>query len=79
MTDSLGTNPQEERNRSDDPSSKPDDPGAYVGNQPERQAETIPGGVLPDDERVAAHSTQRAPGHDDSEEPPDRRQAGQSH
>ena len=63
MTDSLGTNPQEERNRSDDPSPKPDDPGAYVGNQPERQAEIDPAGVLPDDERVAAHSTQRAPGH----------------
>jgi len=34
--------------------------------------------VLPDDERVAAHSTQREPGHDDSDEPPDRREAGQS-
>ena len=34
------------------------DPGAFVGNRPERQAETIPGGVAPDDERIAAHSTQ---------------------
>jgi hypothetical protein len=34
------------------------DPGAFVGNRPERQASTIPGGVRPDDERVAAHSTQ---------------------
>jgi hypothetical protein len=37
------------------------DPGAYVGNRPERQAETIPGGVGPDDERIAAHSTQPHP------------------
>ena len=29
-----------------------------VGRKPERQAETIPGGVRPDDERIAAHSTQ---------------------
>jgi hypothetical protein len=37
---------------------KPDEPGAYVGRLPEREAETIPGGVRPDDERIAAHSTQ---------------------
>jgi hypothetical protein len=42
-----------------DPLKKPADPGAYVGHEPERQAETIPGGVRPDDERIAAHSTQR--------------------
>ena len=42
-----------------DPLAKPADPGAYVGHEPERQAETIPGGVRPDDERIAAHSTQR--------------------
>jgi hypothetical protein len=50
--------------------SRPDEPGAYVGRLPEREAETIPGGVRPDDERIAAHSTQtgdttateRAPG-----------------
>jgi len=34
------------------------DPGAYVGRFPERAEETIPGGVQPDDERIAAHSTQ---------------------
>ena len=34
------------------------DPGAFVGSRAERQAETIPGGVAPDDERIAAHSTQ---------------------
>jgi hypothetical protein len=42
-----------------DPLEKPAEPGAYIGREPERQAETIPGGVRPDDERIAAHSTQR--------------------
>lgn len=37
------------------------DPGAYVGRLPERQAETIPGGISDADERVAAHSTQSGP------------------
>lgn len=37
------------------------DPGAYVGRLPERQAETIPGGITDADERVAAHSTQPGP------------------
>ena len=41
-----------------DPLAHPDEPGAYIGHEPERQAETIPGGVRPDDERIAAHSTQ---------------------
>ena len=44
--------------RDKDPLAKPDEPGAYVGRKPERQAETIPGGIGPDDERIAAHSTQ---------------------
>jgi hypothetical protein len=34
------------------------DPGAFVGREPERQAETIPGGIREDDERIAANSTQ---------------------
>jgi hypothetical protein len=41
-----------------DPLFHPDEPGAYVGRRPERQAETIPGGVRPEDERIAAHSTE---------------------
>lgn len=45
----------------DDPLAKPADPGAYVGRKPERQAETIPGGVRPGDERIAAHSTSSEP------------------
>ena len=46
------------RNLTEDPLAHPDEPGAYVGRKPERQAESIPGGVRPDDERIAAHSTQ---------------------
>jgi len=34
------------------------DPGAYIGHEPERATETIPGGVRPRDERVAAVATQ---------------------
>ena len=37
------------------------DPGAYIGSQPEREEESIPGGVRPGDERIAAHSTQVGP------------------
>ena len=37
------------------------DPGSYIGRMPERATESIPGGVSPKDERVAAHSTQAAP------------------
>ena len=44
--------------RPDDPRETDLDPGAFVGNRPERQAETIPGGVRPDDERIAANSSQ---------------------
>jgi hypothetical protein len=44
------------------------DPGAFVGNRPERQAETIPGGVRPDDQRVAANSSQ-ATGEPEEPEP----------
>lgn len=50
------------------------DPGAYIGRKPEFAAETIPGGVEPDDERVSAGDTQssgaerRVQGRDD--EPP---------
>jgi hypothetical protein len=36
------------------------DPGAFIGQEPEREEETIPGGVKPGDERVAAHDA--APG-----------------
>jgi hypothetical protein len=45
----------------DDPLAKPADPGAYIGSKPERQAETIPGGVRGGDERIAANSTRSEP------------------
>ena len=48
MTDE--TRNDETRNRD-----REQDPGAYIGSEPEREAETIPGGVKPGDERVAAH------------------------
>jgi hypothetical protein len=37
---------------------KPSDPGGYIGHEPELASETIPGGVGPDDERVAGTATQ---------------------
>lgn len=51
------------------------DPGAFVGQRPERQASTIPGGIGPADERIAAHSTQ--PSDSDAPREADRREAGQ--
>jgi hypothetical protein len=60
----------------EDPLAHPADPGAYVGNRPERQAETIPGGVRSGDERIAANSTEtgaETPG----DLPPPAREAGQ--
>lgn len=45
------------------------DAGAYIGRKPEFAAETIPGGVQPDDERVAAGQTQTGEGGGD-EAPP---------
>ncbi len=62
-----------------DPYAKPDNAGAYIGSQHEREAETIPGGIDPEDERIAAHSTQVEPVLDESDAPPERREAGQSH
>jgi hypothetical protein len=34
------------------------DPGAYIGREPERATETLPDGVQPGDERVAAYGSQ---------------------
>lgn len=76
------TEHDETRGRTTDPMDDPDrteglDPGAFVGQRPERQAPTIPGGVRPDDERIAAHSTQT--GDTDVPRDDDRREAGQDH
>jgi hypothetical protein len=72
MTRAPSTNSQEPSDRAvpgapedgqltDHPDREQRDPGAYVGRQPERQSATIPGGISPEDERVAAHSTQSGP------------------
>jgi hypothetical protein len=37
------------------------DPGSYIGRMPERASQSIPGGMSPDDERVATQSTQSSP------------------
>jgi hypothetical protein len=51
------------------------DPGAFVGRKPERQAETIPGGIGPKDERISAVSSQ--PGVPvDEEAPPEGHREG---
>jgi hypothetical protein len=43
------------------------DAGAYIGRKPELASETIPGGVRPADERVAAGDTQPGvPGEPDA-------------
>ena len=50
-----------EQRRRDDPThihEKASDPGAYIGHEPERATETIPGGVRDDDERVSAVGSQ---------------------
>jgi hypothetical protein len=44
------------------------DPGAYIGHEPERSTETIPGGVGPKDERVSAIASQ--PGDEGTDSPP---------
>jgi len=64
--------------RRDDALDKPSEPGAYVGHEPERQAESIPGGVGPEDERIAAHSTQREPDPDRADESTTADDRGQS-
>jgi hypothetical protein len=58
------TDQAEERPNSkptEDPLAHPDEAGAYIGRKPERQAETIPDEIDPQDERIAANSTQTKP------------------
>jgi len=55
------------------------DPGAYIGQEPELASERIPGGVRPEDERVAFNASQHGVDGESDEEavdPPDRREAG---
>jgi len=42
------------------------DPGAFIGNEPEREAETIPGGVDRQDQRTSASNSR--PGVDGEQE-----------
>jgi hypothetical protein len=44
------------------------DPGAYIGREPELEEESIPGGLKPGDERVAAYDSQ--PGVDGEPDDP---------
>jgi hypothetical protein len=51
------------------------DPGAYIGREPERVAESIPGGLGPRDERASAVATQSGPQTHD-EAPPEGHREG---
>ena len=52
-----------------------EDPGAYIGHEPERATETIPGGVGRADERVAAVASQPGEAVDEGEPPAGHREA----
>ena len=56
------------------------DPGAFIGHEPELASDRIPGGVQPDDDRVAFNSSQRAvagePGTDEPSDPTAVEEAG---
>ena len=45
------------------------DPGAYIGREPERVEETIPGGLGPKDERASAVASQSGPNSTDQPTP----------
>jgi hypothetical protein len=68
MTERHRPDIESDPTQGDDPLETDLDPGAFVGNRPERQAETIPGGIRRDDERIAANSSQ-ATGPGDASEP----------
>ena len=56
--------------RGRDPMAHPADPGAYIGDEPEREADTIPGGSRPGAERIAAYGSEAGklpPGIDPTE------------
>ena len=58
-----------------DPNSHPAEAGAYIGRLPERQAETIPGGVRDDDDRIAAYGSSAGKVGGDDETPAGHREA----
>ena len=60
------TNPQRESRTTPSASQPPHerdatDPGAYIGREPERVEESIPGGLSRKDERASAVATQAGP------------------
>ncbi len=71
------TNDQRTETHTPDPNVDPTrteglDPGAFVGQRPERQAASIPGGIGPAAERIAANSTQTS----DTDAPRDQDERG---
>jgi hypothetical protein len=54
------------------------DPGAFIGRQPERATETIPGGVGRKDRRVSAVSTQPGPAVPDEGTTPEGHREGRN-
>jgi hypothetical protein len=59
------TTERDPKDRND--STKDLDPGAYIGREPELEAETIPGGVSDRDERTSAYDSQPGvPGEPDA-------------
>jgi hypothetical protein len=48
------------------------DPSAYIGHEPEREAESIPGGIKPEDERLSAYNSRPGvEGEPDERDAPD--------
>jgi hypothetical protein len=53
------------------------DPGAYIGHEPERSTETIPGGLSDADERVSAVATQASGESSGRDMPPEGHAVGE--
>jgi hypothetical protein len=53
------------------------DPGAYIGHEPERSTETIPGGISEADERVSAVATQASGDTSGGDMPPEGHAVGE--
>lgn len=70
------TSDRSDRARDKRPASgEAEDPGAYIGHEPERSTETIPGGLSRKDERVSAVDTQPSGGEGREEWPDGHRQS----
>ena len=61
MADRRAQDPERSRPGAE-PENRDDlDAGAFIGSEPELASDTLPGGVQPADERVAANATQPGP------------------